>query len=72
MGGFISRAVLIELSAVTIFSFVLLMPFFCLFVCPLSVVGDDYGRYFWTAFTVRPGHVANWLLCSALRRVALG
>ena len=72
MGGFISLSVSIVLSAVIIFYFVLLIPYFCRFTCPLSVGGNDSGRYFWTALTVRPGHVTNWLLCSALRRVALG
>ena len=72
MGGFISRAVSIVSNAVMVVAFVLRMPCFCRFMFPLSVAGEKSGSYFWTAFVVKPGHVANWLLCNALGRVALG
>ena len=65
-------AVSIYSNALFILSFVDLMPFLCLFMCPLSVSGHESGRYFWTASTVRPGHVANWLFFIALRSVDLG
>ena len=48
------------------------MPCFYCFMWPLSVAGEDSGRYFFTAFTVSPGHVTNWLLCTDFRRFALG
>ena len=65
-------AVSIVSNASFTFSFVDLMPFFCLFMCPLSVAGHESGRYVWTASAVRPGHVANWLFFIALRSVYLG
>ena len=66
------RSVLIFSNASFILSFVDLIPFCCLFMCPLSVAGHESGRYFWTASAVRPGHVANWLFFIALRSVDLG
>ena len=66
------RAVSIVSNASFIFSFVDLIPFCCLFMCPLSVDGHKSGRYFWTAYSVRPIHVANWLFSIALRSVDLG
>ena len=57
--GFMHRAVSICSNASFILSVVDLMPFLCLFMCPLSVVGNDSGKYFWTASVVRPGRVAN-------------
>ena len=59
-------------SAVSIFCFVDLMPFCCIFMCPLSVAGHEVGRYFSTASAVRPGHVASWLYLIALNRVDFG
>ena len=53
------RAVSIFSNASFILSFVDLMPFFCLFMYPLSVAGHEYGRYFWTDSVLRPGHVSN-------------
>ena len=58
-GGFMHRALSICSNASFILSVVDLMPFLCLFMCPLYVAGHDSGRYFWTASVVRPGHVAN-------------
>ena len=66
------RAVSICSNASFILSFVDLMPFICLFMCPLSVAGNESGRYFWTASVVRPGHVANGLFFIALRSVDFG
>ena len=57
-------------NAFFIIFFVDLIPFCCLFICPLSVAGHDSGSYFSTASAVSPGHVANWLFLIALRRVA--
>ena len=70
-GGFMHSCVSIISKAFFIFYFVDLMPFCCLFMCPLSVAGHDSGRYFSTASAVRPGHVVNWLFLIALRRVDL-
>ena len=64
------RCVSIMSSAVSIFCFVDLVPFCCLFMCPLSVAGHEVGRYFSTASAVRPGHVASWLFLIAFNRVA--
>ena len=66
------RCVSIISNAFLFFSLVDLIPFCCLFICPLSVAGHDSGRYFSTAYDVRPGHVANWLFMIALRRVDFG
>ena len=41
-------------------------------MCPLSVADQESTRYFWTAYALRPGHVANWLFFIALRIVNLG
>ena len=65
-------AVSICSNASFILSFVDIMPFLCLFMCPLAVAGHDSGRYFWTDSVVRPGHVANLLFFIALRIVDLG
>ena len=56
---FMHLSVSICSNASFILSVVDLMPFLCIFMCPLSVAGYEYGRYFWTASVVRPGHVAN-------------
>ena len=66
------RDVSIFSNASFILSFVDLMPFCYLFMCPISVAGHETGRYFWTASAVRPGHVANWLFFIALRSFYLG
>ena len=66
------RCVSILSNAFFIFYLVDLIPFCCLFICPLSVAGHDSGRYFSTASAVRPGHVANWLFLIDLRRVEFG
>ena len=58
-GGFMHSAVSIYSNASFILSVVYLRAFLCLFMCPLSVAGNDSGGYFWTASVVRPGHVAN-------------
>ena len=55
-----------------IFYLVLLIPCFCLFICPLSVAGAKSGRYFWTARAVNPGRVENCLLLIVFRIVYLG
>ena len=52
--------------------FVDLIPFCCLFVCPLSVAGHTSGRYFLTASAVNPGHVVSCLFSIALINVAFG
>lgn len=41
-------------------------------MCPLSVAGDDSGKYFLMALVVRPGHVGSWLFSTAFSRVAFG
>ena len=66
------RFVSIMSSDVSIFGFVDLMPFYCIFMCPLSVAGNEVGRYFSTASAVRPGHVASWLFLIAFNRVDFG
>ena len=38
----------------------------------MSVDGAESGRYFWTAHTVRTGHVANFLFFISFRSVCLG
>ena len=58
-GGFMHRAVSICSNAFFILSFVDLIPFRCLFMCPLSVAEHESGRYFFIASVVIPGHVAN-------------
>ena len=58
-GGFMYRAFLIYSNESFILSFVNIVPFRCLFMCPLSVDGHESGRNFWTASIVRPSHVAN-------------
>ena len=60
------RCVSIISNAFFIFCLVDLIPFCCLFMCPLSVAGHDSGRYFYTASAVRTGHFANWLFLIAL------
>ena len=57
---------------VLIFSLVLLISCFCLFVCPLYVTVAEYGGYFWTDRAVNLGHVENCLLFIAFRSVCLG
>ena len=44
-------------NAVLIFSLVLQIPCFCLFMRPLSFAGAESGKYFWTYRDVNPGHV---------------
>ena len=66
------RCVSIMSSAVSKICFVDLMPFCCLFVCPLSVAGHEFGRYFSAASAVRPGHVDSWLFLIAFNRVDFG
>ena len=66
------RCVSIMSSAVSILCFFDLMPFCCLFICPLPVAGHEAGRYFSTASAVRPGHVASWLFLIAFNRVDFG
>ena len=56
---------------VLIFSVVLLIPCFCLFMFPLSIAGAYSGRYFWTAHAVNPGHADNCLLLIAFTSVCL-
>ena len=63
------RCVSIISNVFFIYFLVDLIPFCCLFICPLSVAGNDSGRYFSTDSAVRTGHVANWLFLIALRRV---
>ena len=53
------------------FSLVLLIPCFYLFMCPLSVAGAKSGRYFWTACAVNPGHVEYCSLLIAFRSICL-
>ncbi len=67
-----SRAVSILSNATSRFSFVDLMPCFCRFMCPLSVAGEDSGKYCWTTLVVIPGQVGNWLLAMALSIVLFG
>ena len=39
---------------------------------PLSVAGAESWRYFWTARTVKPGHVENCLLLISFSSFCLG
>ena len=66
------RCVSIMSSVISIFCFVDLMPFCCLFMCPLSVAGHEVGMYLSTAYAVMPGHVASWLFLIAFNRVDFG
>ena len=52
--------------------FTLRIPCFCIFVWPLYVAGDEYGRYLCTARNVNPVHVENWLFSMALIRLRFG
>ena len=67
------RSILISslYNAFLIFYLVLLIPCFCLFMCPLSVDGSEFGRYFWADRAVNPCHVGKKLLI-AFRIVCLG
>ena len=62
----------IRSSPTLTFSFVDLNPCRCLFICPLSVAGDDSGRYFLIEVGVSPGQVGSWLFVTALSNVRLG
>eukprot|EP00978_Attheya_sp_CCMP212_P032024 scaffold123227_cov35-Attheya_sp.AAC.1 len=57
LGGLISCSYSIIESASLIFVFVDRIPLACRFMCPLSVAGEESGRYLVTASAVRPGHV---------------
>ena len=59
-------------NSVLIFSLVLRIPCFCLFVWPFYVAGAASGRYFWTACAVKPFHVENCLLLMDFSRVCFG
>ena len=59
-------------NSVLIFSLVLLIPYFFLFVWPLSVAGAKSGRSFCTDSAVNPGHVENYLFLIIFRSVFLG
>ena len=72
IGRCISLFISIILNIVLIFSLVLLISCFCLFVCPLYVTVAEYGGYFWTDRAVNLGHVENCLLFIAFRSVCLG
>jgi hypothetical protein len=54
VGEFMSCSYSMHCNSLSIFSFVDLIPCFCLFVCPLSGAGLDSGRYFLTAAAVNP------------------
>ena len=49
-----------------------MIPYFCLFMMPLSVASTYSRRYFCTACAVNPGHVENYLLFIAFSSVCLG
>ena len=70
-GGLIFRSVLITFNYLFNLSCVVLIPFCCSFIRPLSVTTELSGIYFLTAISVRPGHVANWLFRIALTSVRL-
>ena len=72
IGGFRSLLVSTCYNYVLIFSLVLLMPCFFLFMCPLSVADAEFEGSFWTARAVNPGHVENCLLLISFRIVCLG
>ena len=59
-------------NTVLIFSLVLQIPYFCLFMWPLSVSGSESGRYFWTARAVNLGSVENCLLLITFSSVCFG
>ena len=45
---------------------------FCLFICTLSVAGDEHSRNFGTVHAMTPGHVEYCLLLVDFRSVCLG
>ena len=55
-------------NSVLIFCFVPLMTYFCIFMWPLSVAGEESGKYVWTACDVNPSHVDNFYLLIAFIR----
>ena len=59
IGGLVHCYVSLSTISIVIFSVVDLIPFFYLFICPLSVAGLEYGRSLFTAAAASPGHDAN-------------
>ena len=71
IGGCRSLLVSIFSNDILVLSLVLLIPCFCLFMCPLSVAGAESGRYFWPARDVNRGHVDFYFFID-FRSVCLG
>ena len=72
IGRYRSLFVLSISNTVLIFSLVLQITCFCIFIWTLSVASAESGRYFWTARAVKPGHVENCLLLIAFSSVCFG
>jgi hypothetical protein len=48
------------------------MPCCCHFMWPLSVAGDDSGKYCWTAPVVSPGQVGKLVVFDRLQEGSFG